>query len=123
MSESWDLPCGDEYHGCLPDFNASMLYTLKKHPVSAVCSTPSCPGIIAKVIIVDDTNAWYFLSNLIRTYRTSLEVMHSPHVMQQKHIRIADSHAQVVERINKLLAARRVMVALMAVLVGRFDTY
>ena len=38
------------------------VYVLKKHPVSAVCSTPSCQGIIAKVVIVNYTNAWYFLS-------------------------------------------------------------
>ena len=46
--------------------------------------------------------------------------------MQQKHIQISDSHVQLVQRINKLLAVIYPMkgnVALMAILVGRFDTY
>ena len=35
--------------------------------------------------------------------------MQNPHIMQQKHIQIAVSKVQLVERINKLLAASHPM--------------
>ena len=87
-----------------------MLYVMKKHLVSAVCSTNICQGVIAKFIILMKLMLGiFFPSNLIMIYKTSVEAMHSPQIMQQKHIRIIDSQLQLVERINKLLVASHPM--------------
>ena len=55
---------------------------LQKYPVIMVSSIPPCQCVIEKVI-VNDTDAWFPLSNIIRI---PFEVMHGSQITQAKHI-------------------------------------
>ena len=45
----------EDYNECLTEDQCSMLYALKKHQVSVVCSTPSCQGTIEIFTTVNET--------------------------------------------------------------------
>ena len=67
-----------------------------------VCSTPSCQSVVEKVVIVNYTNAWFSISNLLRTDQALLEVIHGPGVTRE-YIFVTDPHTQLVIRVDKLL--------------------
>ena len=64
---------------------------------------PACEGVVGEIIIVNYTNAWFSINCLDRADLALFEVMQGPKIVQVKHVRVADSHAQFV--VNQLLVS------------------
>ena len=52
----------------------------------ALCCAASCQCIVGKVFIINDADACFSISDIIRINRAVLEVMYGPEVTQQKNV-------------------------------------